>query len=43
MRLVAKAGEALMLVEGSGPVIDGMDHGDRYINTLSNGEKLNQR
>src|SRR5688572_3973763 len=30
MRLIAKAGEALMLVKGGGRIIDGMDHGDRY-------------
>ena len=30
MRVIAKAGESLMLVEGGGRVVDGMDHSDSY-------------
>lgn len=43
MRLVAKAGESLMLVEGGGRVIDGMDHGDSYAQSFPDNQNPPQR
>jgi hypothetical protein len=43
MRLVAKASESLMLVEGGGRVVNGMDHGDSYAQSFSDNQNPPQR
>ena len=43
MWLVAKAGEALMLVEGGGRVVDGMDYGDGYAQPFSDNQNSPER